>query len=328
MARMTLCNECGVIVSSGWGLRNHIRRFHTPGENQRVDEVLNDMNDDAQPNEADNEGMDNEDWDNEADNSSMDSEDWINKPAIAEYLAGLQAAGTLDLDAAMRFKDWGALPFDNRLIETLKFMRAVCAKGGSSTVHAQSILRYCRNASRRLALCLPKSLQTCWKRIAVAHKLLSAPIATVTVTTNIPQAIQALMCNPQETVDFTFNDPTEALVRLLLLSPLAARRENIALNYETSESFSDYCNGDRWKRVQEALPEGASALTCVIFFDGINMDAKGYASSEGAIIVGGNFRKKARESTYAKSALGTFPGIKFPKVTLVNRHQLHTKSRL
>ena len=109
----------------------------------------------------------------------------------------------------------------------------------------------------------------------------------------------------------------------MLLSPLAARRENVVLNYEPSESFSDFCNGDRWKRVQEALPDGASALTCVIFFDGINMDAKGYATSEGAIIVGGNFRKKARESTYAKSALGTFPDLKFPKVPLVNRIHLH-----
>ena len=44
------------------------------------------------------------------------------------------------------------------------------------------------------------------------------------------------------------------------------------------------------------------------------MDAKGFATSDGAIIVGGNFRKKARESTYAKSPLGTFPAIKFPKV--------------
>ena len=251
MPRMTLCNECGVIVSAGWGLHNHMRKFHTAGEDQRGAEELHDMNDDAHPNEDDNEDMDNEDWEH--------------NPAIEEYLAGLQAAGTLDLDAAMRYKDWGALPYDNRPIETLKFMRAVYAKGGSSTVHAQSILRYCRNAFTRLALCLPKTLRTCWKRIAVAHQLLSAPLKTVTVTTNIPQAIQDLMCNPQDTVDFSFIDPTEALVRLLLLSPLAARRENVVLNYEPSESFSDYCNGDRWKRVQEALPDGASALTCVIF---------------------------------------------------------------
>ena len=53
------------------------------------------------------------------------------------------------------------------------------------------------------------------------------------------------------------------------------------------------------------------------------MDAKGYATSEGAIIVGGNFRKKARESTYAKFALGTFPGLKSPKARLVNRIHLH-----
>ena len=71
---------------------------------------------------------------------------------------------------------------------------------------------------------------------------------------------------------------------------------------------------------------GASALTCVLFFDGINTDAKGYATSEGAIIVCGRFRKKARESTYAKSALGTFPGLKFPKVRRLYRLPLHFSS--
>ena len=73
----------------------------------------------------------------------------------------------------------------------------------------------------------------------------------------------------------------------------------------------------------EALPVGALALTCVVFFYGINTDAKGYATSEGAVIVCGNFRKKARKSTYAKSALGTFPGPKFPKVRRLYRIPLH-----
>ena len=78
MPRMTLCNECGVIVSAGWGLHNHMRKFHTAGEDQRGAEELHDMNDDAHPNEDDNEDMDNEDWEH--------------NPAIEEYLAGLQAA--------------------------------------------------------------------------------------------------------------------------------------------------------------------------------------------------------------------------------------------
>ena len=74
------------------------------------------------------------------------------------------------------------------------------------------------------------------------------------------------MCNPQDTVAFSCVDPTEALVRLLLFSPLAAHGANVALNYEPGDSFNDYCNGDRWKRVQEALPVGASALAYVLFF--------------------------------------------------------------
>ena len=175
-------------------------------------------------------------------------------------------------------------------------------------------MRYVRGTSRRMAYALPKTLRACWKRVNQAHRDMSGPLTIVRQTTNIPRAIQDLMAESMESVTFEFVDSTEALARLLLFSPLAAVRENLALNYEGGDTYDDFCNGDRWKRVQAALPAGASALTCTIFFDGINMDAKGYATSDGAIIVGGNFREKARESTYAKSSLSTFPAIKFPKV--------------
>ena len=297
-------------------------QFHGDEEVPLDDAQQADMIDDDTSNDEINE----DETSNEDENGGMEYANLEQEPAIQEYLAGLDEEGSLDIEAVRSFKDWGGMPSDYRLIETLKFMRAVCAKGGSSTVHARSIVRYCRRSSNRLANLLPKTIRTCWQRIAVAHRELSGPLTIITQTTNIPQGIQDLMCNPQDTVSFSFVDPTEALVRLLLFSPLAANSANVALNYEPGESFNDYCNGDRWKRVQEALPVGASALACVIFFDGILMDAKGYSTSEGAIIVGGNFRKKARESTYAKSSLGTFPGLKFVKVRQINRIPLHLGS--
>ena len=121
------------------------------------------------------------------------------------------------------------------------------------------------------------------------------------------------MCEPKSHIHFHFVDPTEALTRLLISSPLAANPANMVFAPEASDILEDYCNGARWERVQRALPQGAAALTAVLFFDELNQDQKGFATGEGALIVGGNFRKDARESTYAKSSLGAFPPVDFPQ---------------
>ena len=121
------------------------------------------------------------------------------------------------------------------------------------------------------------------------------------------------MCQPADFVTFNFTNPTEALVRLLTCSPLAEDMKNLALYPEPSDELDDYCNGGRMSRIQDALPPGSAALTGVLFFDELNQDQKGYSTSEGAIIVGGFFRKDARESTYAKSNLGNLPAVDFPK---------------
>jgi hypothetical protein len=84
---------------------------------------------------------------------------------------------------------------------------------------------------------------------------------------------------------------------------------------EDTGVLTGFCNGARWMRKHRALPVGAACLTAVLFFDELNQDSKGFATGEGAIIVGGNFRKDARESTYAKSSIETFPGVDFPKVS-------------
>ena len=65
-------------------------------------------------------------------------------------------------------------------------------------------------------------------------------------------------------------------------------------------------------RIHAALPQGAAALTCTMFFDEINRDEKGFNTGDGAIVVGGVFRARARESTDAKVSFGTFPKVRFP----------------
>ena len=124
------------------------------------------------------------------------------------------------------------------------------------------------------------------------------------------------MVAPQGTVKFSFMDPTAALVRLLLCSPLAQDVANMAFHPEPdSRNYDDFCNGEKWARIQRALPVGAAALPAVLFFDELNQDEKGFATAEGILLVGGFFRRAARESTHAKLAIGSFPPVQFPRVT-------------
>ena len=107
----------------------------------------------------------------------------------------------------------------------------------------------------------------------------------------------------------TFCNPVDSLLRLLLLSPFADPR-NLAFAPEEGP-YADYCNGDRKKRVQAALPPGAFALTGVIFFDECNRDEKEFDTGDGGIVVAGFLPKKARESTHAKKFFTTFPKVAF-----------------
>jgi hypothetical protein len=131
---------------------------------------------------------------------------------------------------------------------------------------------------------------------------------------NVPDCVKPLMSKAIDVVRFDFFDPTDVLVRLLTLSPIGAREENMAFFPEVGDVLHDFCHGARLRRIYETIPDGAAVLTAVLFFDEINRDAKGFASGDGAIVVGGFFRQRVRESTYSKASIGTFPQMDFPKV--------------
>ena len=50
---------------------------------------------------------------------------------------------------------------------------------------------------------------------------------------------------------------------------------NLRLLAKESDILNDFCDGARYNRIQQALPEGTCALTSVLFFDKIQRDAKG-----------------------------------------------------
>jgi hypothetical protein len=161
--------------------------------------------------------------------------------------------------------------------------------------------------------------------ITQAHEKMSGRLGRKTCTFPIPADIKALMNAPTDTVTFQFLDPTDVLARLLIMSPLAADPNNLSLFPRATDHYDDFADGERLHRIQAALPPGTAALTSIIFFDEINRDEKGFATGDGAIIVGGFFNKHARESSYAKASIGTFPTVSFPKVRMQPYAMSHFK---
>ena len=145
-----------------------------------------------------------------------------------------------------------------------------------------------------------------------AHREICGPLRKVRGRIRVPENIKPYMTEPVDFFNFEFDDPTDVLIRLLLFSPLAADPCNLCFRPEVRRYYEDFCDGSRMHRVEADLPKGTIALGCILFFDEVNRDEKGFATGDGGVVVGGFFRKHVRESTHAKAHFATFlkPGFK------------------
>ncbi len=92
----------------------------------------------------------------------------------------------------------------------------------------------------------------------------------------VPMEVQELMSVRASVLTFKFLDPVECLIRLLTVGPLSADMDNLAFKPRLHNGFyEDFVDGERLKRVYDALRPGSAALTSVLFFDSINRDKKG-----------------------------------------------------
>ena len=97
-----------------------------------------------------------------------------------------------------------------------------------------------------------------------------------TVEFPVPTDVQALMSVSTPKLTFKFLDPVECLIRLLTVGPLSANMDNLAFAPRRNYGFyEDFIDGDRVKRIYDALRPGESALTRVLFLESINRYKKG-----------------------------------------------------
>jgi hypothetical protein len=305
-----VCPRCRVTLSRGWTLANHRRYACKEGPGQDFDDMV-------QPNAdvhfAAPGSSDDEDGGSDVMPDLQVAEGGNN--AVQLYLEDLDRAGTLDTAHVEQYCAWIETEENAFGNTTLRFLAAAYCGVGSSKRQVQEMLNF-THTLHGSSYQLPRTVAACWKFVSEEHARMTRAQNLITCTYPVPPEVQALMTDPKDTIVMEFVDPTEALVRLLTCSPLCADKANVAFFPEESDYYDDYCTGDRMRRIHEALPAGCAALSGVLFFDEINQDKKGFTTGEGCIIVGGFFRKEARESMYAKASIGTFPGVKFPKVSV------------
>ena len=135
----------------------------------------------------------------------------------------------------------------------------------------------------------------------------TGPHALKSATFAIPESVRPFLVDTSLTeVTFQYTDPIHALVSMLHFNPLAADWDNLCFTYEDSEVYDDFCNGDRVKRIQDAIPRGSAQLNAVMYFDGIQQDETGFVSVDGGLILGAFFRKEAREQNEAMKSICSF----------------------
>jgi hypothetical protein len=235
---------------------------------------------------------------------------------IDTWLEALAERGTLSTQHMLKFMEWGPMPLTQQEANIAEFLSTVTSGVGMSEAKIKKLLNLWNK--HHANSWLPETEESCWNILEKAHARMTSSFKTRCVTVAIPAEVQMLLYEPLQSITWTFWNPIEVLVRLLTMGPLAAIPSTFALFPVESEYLDDFCHGEKLKRIYNAIPRNTCVLSSILFFDEINRDQKGYATGEGAIVVGAFYNKEARNSTYAKASLGTFPKLPIPKVCSIS----------
>ncbi len=328
------CHKCYGVFPNGWNRHHHVRQCMGVAGNVLTELLANDVVADINEAEA-------------APESQFQTREVDTAPVFGQEVRDERIDDQFS-DAEvqmMRHYTYTQTKAKSHIItpkdlEILMFLQATECGVGTSREQKATILHYIKGIHTPRTNLLPKQVATCFARVEkVLSKLFfyvhSMPIILPTpifvlqlheaifgkavwreVTLNVPTNVQELMSQPTNSLTFRFLDPVECLIRLLTMGPLSSDMANLALYPEQSRYYADFNDGEKLKRIYQALPAGSAALTSVLFFDSINRDAKGFNKGDGIILVGAFFKKSARESSLAKMSLSSFPTIHIAKTNV------------
>jgi hypothetical protein len=195
---------------------------------------------------------------------------------------------------------------------TLRFLQTLETGDPMSLLRQQGILSNARKMGGR-ALLMHPDIHKHWEFVENAHERLTQKRGRRSTCFPVPLEVQALLGpNPPVEIPFSCEDVMLTLIRLLVLNPFNDI-DNIQLAYEESDYYDDYCTGERWKRVLEALLPGRYALFFTLFIDGLQQDKGGFVTAKGCVMTMANFRWYLRGASSSKAGICVFPDVDVPK---------------
>jgi hypothetical protein len=143
------------------------------------------------------------------------------------------------------------------------------------------MLQYCKSTGGS-NLHLPDTWKRCVEVTTDLIEQLEGKRKTFTLDVPIPQAVRVLLADPgQSTIAFEFECPIMEMIRVAMFSRTCQNLNNVAFAYEDNDGYlSDFCNGDRYKRITASMSTGSAILGAVLATDGICMDKCMFDSQE------------------------------------------------
>jgi hypothetical protein len=187
----------------------------------------------------------------------------------------------VDFDHLMQFLNSGRLACTESDLQLVKFMHMAQGGYGVSRAFSVAMLEYSKQSGGANML-LPDSWGRCVEDTTKLIERLEGRRKTFTLDVAIPENVRALLADPSQThIGFEFECPITEMIRVAMFSKTCKDWANVALSYEDSDGhLDDFCNGDRYKRISQAISPGGAILGCVLATDGICLDKCMFDSQE------------------------------------------------
>ena len=220
--------------------------------------------------------------------------------------------GDFDDNYLRRFESWGdpGGPLDAAHREIFAFLAVVSCGAGMSTLHATAMLQYCHGLGGKGSL-LPLTIDGCWAVVKAYHRAQTSKRASKKHELAIPNDVRELMAGGVAAaathVSFQCEDIVQQLVGIMR-SPSWAPGQ-VALGYEASPVYGDYCHGERMLRAQRQVGWEHGVLACTVFIDALAIDKGGFISDTGCHVTLANVRRRYRHDNTAKAPLCVMPSV-------------------
>ena len=179
----------------------------------------------------------------------------------------------VDFEHLTQFLDTGRIACTESELQLVKFMHMAHGGYGVSRAFSVGMLEYSKQSGGANML-LPDSRGRCVEDTTKLIERLEGRRKTFTLDVAIPENVRELLADPGQThIGFEFECPITEMIRVAMFSKTCKDWANVALSYEDSDGhLDDFCNGDRYKRISQAISPGGAILGCVLATDGICLD--------------------------------------------------------